>query len=254
LDASIRRTGKVPLYEQVRVTLLDQIMRGQLRPGDQLPTERELCELFGVSRITAVRALNELARDGLIERIQGKGTIVARHRIDGVLDRIVSFSESIREQGLALHSRLLIASPVGTDPQLLPAFGLPPDSDARFMHFRRLRSVDDCPVVLLDSFVREELGEKMKAYDLETASFYQLYAQILDRKIVRLDATLSPVLATDEIVELLHVEKNSPHTLFEGVSYVEGETCVEYARGVFHGQRIRFTTNICSFVQRVELP
>lgn len=252
MESNVRRTKKTPLYEQLRLALLEQITRGQLRPGDQLPTERELCELFGVSRITAVRALNELARDGLIDRIQGKGTIVARHRIDGVLDRIVSFSESIREQGLTLRSRLLAASNVGTDPQLLSAFGLPPDSEARFIQFRRVRYVDESPVVLLDTFVREELGEKMKAYDLETASFFQLYSQILTRKVVRMDATLSPVLATAEVSELLGVERHTPHTLFEGVSYVEGDTPVEYARGVFHGQRVRFTTNVCSFVQRVE--
>ncbi len=72
--------GAKPLYAQLHDILLGKLKAGEYKKNDVLPTEAEFEEIFGVSRITAQRALNELALEGLVERMRGRGTIVARER------------------------------------------------------------------------------------------------------------------------------------------------------------------------------
>src|SRR5439155_22438758 len=69
-------SGPIPLYHQLRQALRDRIAAGEWRPGEQVPTLRALCQLFGVSRITAIRALGGLAHEGVLARKQGKGLFV----------------------------------------------------------------------------------------------------------------------------------------------------------------------------------
>jgi DNA-binding GntR family transcriptional regulator len=251
LVINIERNSSTPLYNQIKLVLRDQILKQEYRPGEFLPTEVELCEEFDVSRITVVRALRDLTSDGLIERIQGKGTIVAQSRIEGTLDRIISFSESMKKQGYTTRSEILSVQTEKGDIHLLSRLGLPADSREQFTHFRRLRFVDDKPALLMDTYVRKDLGDRLKTYDLGEASFFQLYEEILDRKVIRTDVTLSPIIASGEIVELLNVKPGSPHFLYEGVSFIEGGMPVEVATGVFHGQLIRFTTNVFRFNHQV---
>ena len=84
-----------PLYQQIFVILQNKIQSGELVPGDAVAGEQELCAEFGVSRITARRALNELAERGLVERQRGRGTRVlaspaqpVRASIDGLLENV----------------------------------------------------------------------------------------------------------------------------------------------------------------------
>ncbi|MDO9542416.1 MAG: substrate-binding domain-containing protein [Kiritimatiellia bacterium] len=91
-SARLDSTGPTPLHRQIRLAILDHIAR--LAPGDRLPTEMELCELFQVSRMTASRALNDLAKDNWVTRVRGKGTFVSarpkaeltiKHKVIGIL-------------------------------------------------------------------------------------------------------------------------------------------------------------------------
>lgn len=70
----------VPLYEQLRMALRERLENGVIAPGERLPSEAELCQKYGVSRITVRRAVDELVEEGVLERRQGKGTFVAQKR------------------------------------------------------------------------------------------------------------------------------------------------------------------------------
>ncbi|HDC92410.1 MAG TPA: GntR family transcriptional regulator, partial [Candidatus Acetothermia bacterium] len=72
----VRRKGNRPLYVQIKEILEKDIRKGVFQPGERFPTERELCERFGVSRITIRQALQELVKDGLLYRHQGSGSYV----------------------------------------------------------------------------------------------------------------------------------------------------------------------------------
>lgn len=93
-----------PLYARVRQTLLDRIEVGIWAEGDFLPTEPELCAEMGVSRITIRRAVKELCDEGLLIRQQGRGTVVARHKVQQTLVSLSGFSDSFEAEGPVTHT------------------------------------------------------------------------------------------------------------------------------------------------------
>src|SRR5579859_2292366 len=99
--------GHAPLYARLRQAIHDRVASGEWRPGDQIPTIRELGELYGVSRITVVQALDGLSREGLLIRWQGKGVFVRQPRPDAPRMPLQSFTEETVGRGHVPSSRTL---------------------------------------------------------------------------------------------------------------------------------------------------
>jgi GntR family transcriptional regulator len=240
----LNHDSPTPLYQQIKFLLKDQILMGYFPNGSYLPTEQNLCTLYGVSRITVVRALHELSNEGFIKRIQGKGSIVTHSPIKENWNRIMGFTEAMRSVGHKTYTNLLSTEIIEGDVHMANTFQLPLEESHRFMQFKRLRYVNDIPAVIMTSTVREELGKRMLEYDLEKASFYFLFETILQRPVIRNEASLSPVTASPDVASLLQVPQGSPHMLFRGVSFIEGEIPVEIMIGIYRGNLFQFTTNI----------
>jgi GntR family transcriptional regulator len=241
---SVDRANPTPLYEQIKLILREQITGGELSPGVQLPTENELCRQYNVSRITIVKALTDLQHEGLIRRIQGKGSIVNPPPIKSAMNTIMGFTENMRRNGLVPRSIVSYMDTVDGDLELLQTFQLPMNYYGRFTRFKREMYVNDIPAVLFTITVREEIGAKLREYPLDNTSFYKLYQEILGRRVIRNDTTLTPILATPEIIEFMNVKPGTPHFLFRGISFVEGDMPVELSVGIHHGDLFRFESTI----------
>src|SRR5512134_2273115 len=100
-----RNHSAVPLYVRVREAIRDRIAAGEWKPGDLIPAESKLLDVFAVSRATIRQALLELVREGLLVRKQGRGTFVATRKIVERLPQLVSFSEEMRREGLRASTR-----------------------------------------------------------------------------------------------------------------------------------------------------
>lgn len=229
------------------------IVTRKLAPGAQLPTERELCDLLGVSRITVVKALNELAKEGTVERIQGKGTLVANPRIHKPLVGVIGFRETMRQQGLDERSIVISHNTVPGDSRVRAIFGLGLSGPEEFIEFKRLRFLEDRPVVLLRSTVAKDTGEKLLQHNLENVSFYTLFEEITGRKVVQNEETVSIAPVSQEDAALLEVPPRSPHFWLWGASYLEGGLAVEATEAIFHGGVFRFSVNMSNVVIQPEL-
>jgi GntR family histidine utilization transcriptional repressor len=123
---------EAPAYEQVKSWVRQHIASGEWRPGAAVPSEAALMEQFAISRMTANRALRELAAEGLVTRVQGSGTRVAElHRISSPLV-IRDIHEEVVERGHVHTARVLLAAEDKADAALADAFGLRPG--ARLFH------------------------------------------------------------------------------------------------------------------------
>ena len=110
MDA-INRQSKLPLYQQLYEVLRGNITRGEWKPGDLIPAESELIEQYGVSRITVRQVLDMLVQEGLIYRQRGRGSFVAHPTVEQVLQRLVSFTDDMRQRGFAPSTRILSCGP-----------------------------------------------------------------------------------------------------------------------------------------------
>jgi GntR family transcriptional regulator len=230
---AVDRGNPVALYEQIRRILQARILKGELGPGDRLPTEREICERYAVSRITAVRALTDLERDGLVERIQGKGTIVAGGKLRRGFIEVIGFTQSVQREGRTTRSAILAADSAAPDAALLEAFGLTAEPDERWFRFDRLRFVDEVPAVLATSYVRGAVGEAMRGEALEHASFYDLFAHLAGRPVGRDEQLMQPIVADRATARRLGVAEGSPHFCFTGATFLEGGELIELSRSIF---------------------
>ena len=93
------RKGSVPLYEQIKNIIEQQIKNGELKEGEKIPSERELCEIYDVSRITVRQAIALAENEGLLYRSQGMGTFVAKPKIKQELTRVNTFETSLAQHG-----------------------------------------------------------------------------------------------------------------------------------------------------------
>ena len=103
----INRDIPIPLYYQIAQLIRQQILSGALKPGEQIPTEKELQERFDVSRSTVRNAIGELVYDGLLERRSTKGTFVARTKLEETIFGFGSFTNEILKRNMVPESRIL---------------------------------------------------------------------------------------------------------------------------------------------------
>jgi GntR family transcriptional regulator len=135
-------------YVTVRDYLRDLIADG-LPVGASIPSERELCERFGVSRMTVRQAVDALVVEGALERVQGRGTFVAQPKVD-LQPRLTGFDEEMRRRGLTPGSVVLEASRAAAPPDVAAA--LERTAEEEVFHVRRIRLADGSPMALEESW------------------------------------------------------------------------------------------------------
>lgn len=152
--AEIIRNGAVPAYYQIESCLRSAIEGGRLTPGDELPSEQEMAESFGVNRLTVRRAVQELAAKGLVVRSQGRRSRVAMRKIP--LDPFGSFAAQVTAQGLlpgSIVQECAVVTPNTDLRRLLCRSG-----QSRILHIARTRLLDSTPVAVEDNFLRADFA------------------------------------------------------------------------------------------------
>lgn len=235
-DTSDPREAR-PLYRGLAEDLARAITSGEFRPGAQLPPERRLAEEHGVSRVTVRRAIEQLARDGLVEQKRGSGTYVSR-RVSQPLSILTSFSEDVAARGMVARSELVSRGTGIATPDEVITLGLAPGH--RVSRIVRLRSADGEPLALESStLVHDALPDPDEVGD----SLYET----LDRKglrPVRAVQRLSAVPLDAGLARMLGTAAGAPGLLIVRVGYSAEGRPVEYTRSTFRGDRWDFVTEL----------
>lgn len=230
--------GPVPMHHQVYLDLRRSLDDGTWRPGDRLPTERELAAHYGVSLITVRRALAEVVREGRIERTRGRGTFVLRPRLERDIASRASFADEMQERGLDPETRLISARPESATASVAAALGLEPGSPT--LYLERLRLAGGEPYLLEQVHLPAERFPGLLASDLEHASLYELMATRYGTPVVRAREALEPVLLRTREAGLLAVRRGAAALLIDGIAFAADGSAVEYGRTFVRGDRSRY--------------
>lgn len=235
--------GPVPLHHQVYLDLRSALDAGEWRPGDRLPTERDLAGRYGCSLITVRRALTELAREQRIERTRGRGTFVLRPWIDRDIADTMSFTEEMQRRGLDPATCLVAARSERAGEAVANALGLAPGSPT--LYLERLRLAGGEPLLLEQVHLPAGRFPGLLASDLEHSSLYELLTDRYGTRIVRAREILEPVLLRAREARLLDQRPGSPALLIEGVAFSSDGSPAEFGRSYVRGDRTRY------YVERV---
>jgi GntR family transcriptional regulator len=159
----------VPRYYEIEQALRARIET--LEPGDTLPSDAELCDEFGVSRMTARNAMARLAAEGIVQRIPGRGTFVAERPVHRQAGSLISFTDEMRRRGKRPTSRLLARELRDPTPEERDRLGLADGEQVVLL--RRLRLADDEPVAVESAVFEGGLAPVLMEAELELGSLFQ---------------------------------------------------------------------------------
>jgi GntR family transcriptional regulator len=224
-----------PLYHQIYLILHDKIVSGAFAAEANVPGEQELMRQFGVSRITAKRALDELAAGGLVVRQRGRGTrVVAQPGAEPVRAGVEGLIENLLEMGLKTEVQLREFGYVPASPDVARALGVKPG--ALVQRAVRSRAIKGQPFSYLVTYVPEDIGRTYSRRDLAARPLLAL----LERSGVRIgsaDQTISATLADTEVAPVLKVEVGAPLLKIRRIVSDQGGRAVEYITGLYRPDR-----------------
>ena len=230
--------GPIPLHHQVYLDLRRALTAGEWSPGDRLPPERELATRYGCSLITIRHALGELAREGRIERIRGRGTFVLRSRIEHDFAGQLSFTEDMRRRGLQPGTRLVERRIEPAGESVAAALELTPG--APVVYIERLRLADGEPLLLEQARLSAERFPTLGDADLERESLYDLLVNRYGARVARASETVEPVQLPRREAALLDVRPRTLALLVVGTASTRSGEPVEVTRSFVRTDRTRY--------------
>lgn len=243
IDAlSIDKSSPVPYYEQLRVILERSMAEGRLSVDEQLPSEAQLCEDFGVSRTVVRQALNELANEGLIVRYKGKGSFVASPKVDEHLAQsLTGLADEVRARGQQLTNDILAFERQSPPEHIAQVLALAPGDDV--VHLERLRSIDGERWNVTSTYLPYHLCKGLLELDMRNRSLYAT----LDEMGLVLDhgrRTIEAAVAGEEHALLLGIPSGSPVLLLKSLAYLKDGRPIEYFLAWHRGDRTRFDVHL----------
>jgi GntR family transcriptional regulator len=239
LTEAIDKEIPIPYHYQLRELLRGEIVAGRWAVDERLPSERELCEAFDLSRTTVREAIDALVNEGLLRREKGRGTFVAAPKIvEGLLQSPTGFTDSMAEQGIPVRSKVLRME-VGPAPYVV-AQELRITSHDPVIIIDRLRCIFDEPILLVTSYLPEKLFPSLVDEDLTDISLYHTLQTKFGVTISKAKRYMEAVAANDMEARLLKIATGDPLMLIESTTYTDEDFPFEYFKARHRGDRTRF--------------
>jgi GntR family transcriptional regulator len=223
----------VPLYHQLEAVLKAEIESGRWQPDEQIPTESQLVEDFGVSKITVRQALQGLVDLGYIRREHGRGTFVSKRKFDEGPRELTSFSEEMKGHSLQATSRILAQTVGEAESQVAEALSVPVQSPVLML--KRLRLANGEPLTVQTAHIPAalvpglEIDEFASLYDILQGR-YHLYA-------ARAKETYVAATADESVTKLLGIRKGAAVFRVERVTFLPNDKPFEFVQSTIRGDR-----------------
>ena len=233
------KASSVPFYQQLKDLLLEAVRDETLQTGDRLPSERQLSEHLGISRLTVRRTLGDLVNAGRLVTQPGKGTYIRGPKLEQGTRQLAGLTEDLRRRGHTVTSRVLrvLVQPASGKTAKLMRLG--PEDEVVLLE--RLRLVDGVPLSIERSYLNHRLCPGIVLRDL-AASLYHILQETHGLKIPKAEQTYEAVGAGRKESALLGVTEGSPLLLCERIAYTDNGDVIEYGVAWFRGDRYKFHT------------
>ncbi len=213
--------SRIPLYYQIIDLIEDKIRTEEWLRGSQIPTEKELCDFYGVSRITIRKAIEELTRSNRLIKIQGKGTFVAEQPIKQTLGSIYSFSQEMEKQGKISSTRIISAEIVEADEKLSQRLNL--NVGSKVIELKRLRLASEKPVMYERTYFDYNRYHRLLEYDLNKYGLYNVLQNQLKIKSTKAEERFRACELTTNEAKLLECEPYSYGLVVQRTLYQNDE-------------------------------
>lgn len=231
-----------PRYLEIKEALYKQIVSNRWPPGYMIPTEHQLAEKYGVSRMTARHAVKQLESDGLLARIQGSGTFVKEGKKYQVQAKLVSLSEMLRSEGREQKTLYLGSTIEDAGPELASMLQIEPD--VQVLKFSQLRVVDGEPYSIFTQQIVYKRCEGLKAEDLIGKDFFNYMEAQYGIRYMRIDQEITSILAASDEAKLLDVQPGFPLLKQTRLACDTEQKPVNFSCMIFRGDKYSYRTTL----------
>jgi GntR family transcriptional regulator len=229
-----------PIYLRVARRIESAIRRGVIKPGEALPSERDIATMADISRVTVRKAVQDLVRSGLLVQRHGSGTFVTPKvgRVEQSLSQLTSFTEDMARRGKAVRSVWLERGVFEPSPEETVVLGL--SAGERVSRINRLRLADDTPLAIERASMSSVSLPDPGAVDIS------LYAALEAQgcRPVRAIQRISAVNLDEADAKLLDIEPGNACLKIERISYLPSGRVVEFTRSLYRGDAYDFVAEL----------
>ncbi len=241
---TINKQSPVPLYFQIKETMIALIKNNTYKISEKLPTELEFCEALDISRPTIRQAFQALEKEGYIERKKAKGTFVTSPKVDGFFfQKLNSFNEEMRQLHLTPSTKVLKQEIIEADEVLADSLQIKIHN--KVLHLQRLRYANEEIMVYVNTYVPISYAPSLLEYDFSKtdASLYEVF-RINNTPIAYVDRVVEALNAPSHLAKLLEIKKNDAIYSITTQAYNEQGIIQEYSIAHYRGDRNKFSLRL----------
>ncbi|MFD1037218.1 GntR family transcriptional regulator [Virgibacillus byunsanensis] len=235
------KTSKVPLYLQLMEGLVKKIDAQEYQEHEKLPSERELCEIYDLSRITVRQTLQELEREGYIYKLHGKGTFVSSKSFNQNLVKLYSFTEEMKAMGKTPTTQVISFQEIAIDERLAAKINLAPLDEV--YQVVRLRLADEEPLMHEISYLPKKNFPDLTEKDLNQRPMYDVFYEDYQIRVTKAVERFSATSVRKEEADHLQTSVGQPAMLIKRFAY-HHEDLIEYTISVARGDKFDYTVEL----------
>lgn len=232
-----KRSRGIALYHQLETELIDLINKGDIKENDKLPSEREICNQYNVSRTTARQAIGELERKEYVYKVHGKGTFVSPKVYKQQLLKFYSFTEEMKKLGKNPSSEVLGFELIKANEKIAVKLGI--NKNENIYKILRLRIADDVPMMLEFTYLPEYRFLKLQDKMLRERPMYDIFREKYNVSITKAKESFKPVLINKNDAKILNVKEGTAAMKIERITY-ENENIIEYTVSISRGDKFEY--------------
>lgn len=240
MNTQIRKDVPLALYYQLKEELRRKIMSNEWKDGARLPSEKEMCTSFGVSRATVRRAVADLETEGYLEKKQGRGTFVKRRSVTQKLHKFYTFREELKKLGINETYKIVEFCKIVPGVQIRQALQL--KNDEQVFWVKRVRYMDNEAYTVENSYIPVKYVPEMTEELIRTNGLYKTLGlfQIFPERAIE---TFSAVNLTENDSRLLGVEPDEAAIYLTRTTY-SGINIIEYCQSIVRGDVFQYTVEL----------
>lgn len=227
-----------PLYSQIKKIIKSKIEEGEYKEGETIPSEKELEDIFKVSRITVRKAILELVTEGYLVRQRGKGTVVKNQKIiEENLSNIMTFTEEMKAKDIEPSTQYAKIEKVIPDSSIASFMNI--DDDIQVYKIIRVRCADGEPIVIFETYINSNLNLPMDNAEYY-GSLYELIKKNNNTEVYKAKEHIEAVIADEEITKFLDIKIGDPILKTIRKGYDSKERPIEYTECFYRADKYRY--------------
>lgn len=229
------------LYLQVRDILVEQIESGTLSPGDALPGERTLAEMYDVSRVTIRKCIGNMVEEGYLIRNRGKETVVASRKVNHRLGALLGVAEELSETNSTVEVQVLNKSyeEITTDVRM----HLKTADNSQIYAFSRLILKDNKPLVINYSYVLHDIGRLVETLDLKSDKVFE-YLENCGYNVSYAEQVITAGICNKKEAELLNYKVGHPVIVIKRATFLENGYPILYEKSIYRGDEYQYSIKL----------